>query len=458
MLQRTAQYMKQQNMCEPGDSIVLGLSGGMDSVCLFHLLKDLGYSLAAVHVHHGIRGEEADRDEAFAKNLCEKYEVPFYGFRYDVPKISKEQHLSEEEAGRMVRRKAFFQVQQQCGAKWIALAHHGNDRAETFLFNLSRGTGIKGLCSMKPVQGSIIRPLLWTTRDEIENYIEKNQYAYVEDGTNGSDQYTRNRIRHEILPGLEQINEKALEHICGAAEKLSAVSAYLDREADKLCTLSAVMCQDEVRILKTAFCKGDEVLQIPVLQKCVEYLCGSLENITEEHLKKLIELFEMQSGKEIHLPYGMVAVRTYEGIRLFYRKEQPTEFPVEIAGEGIYRFGGKTFQISIEDWDDRKNFPINSYTKCFDYDKIGANVFLRTRETGDYLEVNADHGKKSLKDYMINEKIPREGRDQVILLADGNHILWVVGKRISEYYKVSKDTTKILRVQCVEEMKNGLYN
>ena len=311
---------------------------------------------------------------------------------------------------------------------------------------------------MKPVQGSIIRPLLWTTRDEIENYIEKNQYAYVEDGTNGSNQYTRNRIRHEILPGLEQINEKALEHICGAAEKLSAVSAYLDREADKLCTLSAVMCQDEVRILKTAFCKGDEVLQIPVLQKCVEYLCGSLENITEEHLKKLIELFEMQSGKEIHLPYGMVAVRTYEGIRLFYRKEQPTEFPVEIAGEGIYRFGGKTFQISIEDWDDRKNFPINSYTKCFDYDKIGANVFLRTRETGDYLEVNADHGKKSLKDYMINEKIPREGRDQVILLADGNHILWVVGKRISEYYKVSKDTTKILRVQCVEEMKNGLYN
>ena len=186
------------------------------------------------------------------------------------------------------------------------------------------------------------------------------------------------------------------------------------------------------------------MLQIPVLQKCVEYLCGSLENITEEHLKKLIELFEMQSGKEIHLPYGMVAVRTYEGIRLFYRKEQPTEFPVEIAGEGIYRFGGKTFQISIEDWDDRKNFPINSYTKCFDYDKIGANVFLRTRETGDYLEVNADHGKKSLKDYMINEKIPREGRDQVILLADGNHILWVVGKRISEYYKVSKDTTKIL--------------
>ena len=458
MLQRTAKYIEEQNMCRPGEKIVLGLSGGMDSICLFHVLKDLGYSLAAVHVHHGIRGEEADRDEAFVKALCETYQVPFYGFRYDVPKISKEQHLSEEEAGRMMRRKAFFQVQQQLGAEKIALAHHGNDRAETFLFNLSRGTGIKGLCSMKPVQESIIRPLLWAKREEIESYVQKNGYGYVEDGTNASVQYTRNRIRHEVLPELEQVNGKALEHICKAAEKLSAVSAYLDREAEKLCTLSAVMCQDEVRILKTAFCKGDEVLQIPVLQKCVEYLCGSLENITEEHLKKLIELFEMQSGKEIHLPCGMVAVRTYEGIRLFYRKEQEMELPVEITGAGIYEFGGKTFEISMEDWDERKNFPTNSYTKCFDYDKIGANVFLRTRKMGDYLEVNADHGKKSLKDYMINEKIPKEERDQVVLLADGNHILWVVGKRISEYYKVSKDTTKILRVQCVEEMKNGLYN
>ena len=458
MLQRTAQYIEEQKLCQPGEKIVIGLSGGMDSVCLFHLLKDLGYSLAAVHVHHGIRGEEADRDEAFVKNLCENAGVPFYGYRFDVPKISKEQHLSEEEAGRMVRRTAFSQVMELCGAKWTALAHHGNDRAETFLFHLSRGTGIKGLCSMKPVQGNFIRPLLWAKREEIAGYVEKQGYDYVEDKTNASILYTRNRIRHEVMPELEQVNERAVEHICRAAEKLNAINAYLDREAEKLCRLSAVMDQSEVSILKNAFCQGDEVLQIPVLQKCVEYLCGSLENITEEHLKKLVELFEMQSGKEIHLPYGIVAMRTYEGIRLFYRKEQEKELPVEIEGTGIYKFGGKTFQISIEDWDEGKKIPINNYTKCFDYDKIGANVFLRTREKGDYLEVNADHGKKSLKDYMINEKIPKEERDQVILLAEGSHILWVVGKRISEYYKISKNTTKIIRVQLCGGNENGLYN
>lgn len=447
MLQRTAEFMKQHNMPKAGEKIVIGLSGGVDSVCLFHVLKDLGYLLEAVHVHHGIRGEEADRDERFVKELCEQYNIPFYGYRFDVPKISRENHLSEEEAGRMMRKKAFAEVQEKCGARYIALAHHGNDRAETFLFNLSRGTGVKGLSAMRPVEGAVIRPLLWAQREEIEDYVEKNAYDFVEDGTNASDQYTRNKIRHQVLPLLEEVNSKSVAHICSAADKLSAVSAYIDREAEKLCRLSAVMYQNEVQILKFAFYQGDVVLRIPVLQKCVEYLSRSLANITEEHLIKLLELFEMQTGKEIHLPYGITAVRTYEGIRMFFREEKADLKPVKITGEDTYIFGGITFKVSVEEWNDRKIFPIKNYTKCFDYDKINGNVFLRTRETGDYLEINKDHGKKSLQDYLVNEKVPKEERDKVILLADGNHILWVVGKRISEYYKVTKETKKVLKVQ-----------
>ena len=246
---------------------------------------------------------------------------------------------------------------------------------------------------------------------------------------------------------MEELNPKSVAHICSAAEKLSAVASYIDREAEKLCRLSAVRYQKEVQILKFAFYQGDEVLRIPVLQKCVEYLCGSLANITEEHLEKLLALFEMQTGKEIHLPYGLVAVRTYEGIRMFFREEREMTEPIEIVGEGTYEFGGQTFQVSIENWDERKIFPIKTYTKCFDYDKIIGSVFLRTREAGDYLEINKDHGKKSLQDYLVNEKVPKEERDRVMLLACENHILWVVGKRISEYYKVTKETKKVLKVQ-----------
>lgn len=447
MLQKTRKYMEQQHMAAAGEKIVLGLSGGMDSVCLFHLLRMLGYSLEAVHVNHGIRGAEAKRDELFAKELCEKYQVPFHAFYFDVPAISKEKHLSVEEAGRMVRRQAFETVMTQTGAKYIALAHHGNDRAETFLFHLSRGTGMKGLSAMRPVEGVYIRPLLHATRREIAAYTEAQGYAYVEDGSNASEEYTRNKIRHQMIPLLEELNPKSVAHICKAAEKLEAATAFIEREAEKLFRLSVTVKEKEVRIFKDIFLSGEEVLQIPVLQKCLEYLTGSLANITEEHLKSLLELFGLQTGKEIHLPYGLCAGRTYEGIRIFIREAGEILEPVEITGEGIYTFGGKIFRISVEDWTKEKNFPIKNYTKCFDYDKITQGVLLRNRETGDYLEINKDHGRKTLQDYLVNEKVPKEQRDQVAVLADGSHILWVVGKRMSEYYKVTETTKRILKVQ-----------
>lgn len=447
MLKRTAEYMKQQKMPMPGERIVIGLSGGVDSICLFHILRELGYELEAVHVNHGIRGEEAKRDEAFVRKLCGQYNIPFHGYGYDVPKISKEKHLSEEEAGRMVRRQAFSEVMQKTGGKYIALAHHGNDRAETFLFHLSRGTGVKGLSSMKPVENKFIRPLLWAKRTEIEQYVQEMGYEFVEDATNASVEYTRNKIRHQMIPLFEEINPKSVPHILGVAEKLEAVSAYIDREAEKIWRLSAVVYDHEVQILKSVFMQADQVLQIPVLQKGVEYLTGSLVNLTEEHLQKLLKLFFMQTGKELHLPGGLTAMRTYEGIRMFFREETEVSEPLEITGEGSFVFGGRTFVVTVEDWDERKIFPIKNYTKCFDYDKIKKGLFLRTRESGDYLQINQSHGRKSLQDYMVNEKIPKEERQKIVLLAEGSHILWVVGKRISEYYKVTKETKKVLRVQ-----------
>ena len=458
MLQKTAEYIKQQHMVNAGEKIVLGLSGGIDSVCLFHVLRNLGYDLEVVHVNHGIRAAEADRDEAFVKNLCAQYGVPFHNFSFDVPAISKEQRMSEEEAGRMVRRQVFEEMAKCLGGAKIALAHHGNDRAETFLFHLSRGTGVKGLGTMRPVEGDYIRPLLWARRKEIEAYVTQKGYAFVEDSTNEKTDYTRNKIRHEVLPLLEEINSKSAVHICSAAEKLSAVSAFIDREAQKLCRRSAVVLEKEVQILKFAFMQGDEVLRVPVLQKCVEYLTGSLANMTEEHWNRMLELFEMQTGREVQLPHRLSAVRTYEGIRIFFREEQSVLEPVEITGEGIYAFGGATFQVSVEEWDEKRTFPIKSYTKCFDYDKILKSVCLRTREPGDYLEINKDHGKKSLQDYLVNEKVKKENRDKVVLLADGSHILWVVGKRISEYYKVTKNTKRVLTVKVYGGKEDEFYS
>ena len=312
MLRRTAAYMKQQQINLNGEKVIIGLSGGMDSVCLFHILKDLGVSLEAVHVNHQIRGEEAKRDEQFVKNLCARYNIPFHGYRYDVPKISREKHLSEEEAGRMVRKEAFARVMKEQGAGYVALAHHGNDRAETFLFHLSRGTGVKGLGSMKPVQGTIIRPLLWAERKEIEQYVQEKGYEFVEDATNSQTEYTRNKIRHEIIPALEEINPRCIPHICGAAEKLSAVSAYIDREAEKLCRLSAVMYGQEVQILKLAFEQGDEVLRIPneqllcIVRGCNVLMLDKLDYTRHPYSKMIREVSIYDYKPEIPEPSPVI--------------------------------------------------------------------------------------------------------------------------------------------------------
>lgn len=447
MLQRTALYMKEQNMALPGERIVLGVSGGLDSVCLFHVLRTLGYELEVVHVHHGIRGAEADRDEAFVKALCKSYEIPFHGYRFDVPKLSREMHLSVEEAGRMVRRQAFFEVQEKTGASHIALAHHGNDKAETFLFHLCRGAGIRGLCSLRPVEGGLIRPLLWAKRADLESWAEEQGYRYVEDSTNAETDYTRNKIRHEILPALREVNTECVAHIVGAAQKLTAVSDYIDRQAQQLFLDCSETGEKGIELRKDSFLAGDPVLYMPVLGKALETLDGSLVNVTEEHFRQILRLFDLQTGRELMLPRNLAAVRTYDGIRLFLREEQVTPEAVEITGEGIYSFGDLTITVSLEEWGPEKNFPRKNYTKCFDYDKIKSNVFLRTRSCGDYLEINRDHGRKSLQDYMVNEKIPKEERDRVPLLAEGSHILWVLGKRISEYYKVTENTKHVLKVQ-----------
>ena len=447
MLKRTEEYMKQNGMVQKQETVVLGLSGGQDSVCLFHVLRNLGVSMVAVHVNHGIRGEEANRDEKFVETLCSQYQIPLYTYRFDVPRISKEQHRSEEETGRMLRRQAFEEVKECCGAAAVALAHHEKDRAETFLFHLIRGAGIRGLSSMKPVDGIWIRPLLWAAQSEISEFMRTQRYAFVEDSTNAEECYTRNKMRHKVLPELEALNPAAVRHICGAADKLEKAVVYIEREARALFERAVEMKEQEVFIEKEAFYSGDEVLWVPVLQMCVEALYGSLKNMTEEHYKKIRLLFEMQTGRQVVLPSGLLATRTYEGIKLGYPAEKEALVPVEISGPGTYWIAGKKITVKVEDWIQGENFPINHYTKCFDYDKIQGNVFLRGRQPGDYLEINKDHGRKNLQDYFVNEKVPKEQRDGVILLAEDSHILWVVGKRISEYYKVSQNTKRILKVQ-----------
>lgn len=242
--ERVFSYIEKYNMIEAGSQVIVGISGGGDSVCLLFLLsryqKRRPFHLLGIHVNHGIRGQEALRDQEYAKKLCERLGVPFTVYTYSVPAIAQQEKRSLEEAGRMVRRRAFEEKAASLGKKAvIALAHHENDNAETVLHNLIRGTKAAGMGGIRPIQEigegvAYIRPLLKVTREEIETYLRQQQISWMTDSTNQELEYTRNRIRHRIIPEMEKINPKAVSHIAQAADTFQAIEEYLTGQADML--------------------------------------------------------------------------------------------------------------------------------------------------------------------------------------------------------------------------------
>lgn len=460
--------MEQYHMVNQGERVLLGLSGGADSVCLFHMLrqlqKPLQFSLLAVHVNHNLRGEEAGRDAAFAEELCRQYEIPFQLYSYPVEEIARKEHLSTEEAGRKVRQEAFALCAKEQRADKIALAHHQDDVAETMLHHLARGTSLTGLAALRPVRDNVIRPLLCVGREEIRREMKKEQYAWCEDSTNSEDLYTRNGIRHHVLPYLvREVNPHAAAHMAQASLDLLEAEEYLEQQTERL-MMEYVKIQEKTVILQEGISCELPLLQRYVVRKSLEMLAGKRKNLTREHFESVTGLLRKQVGKQVNLPYGILAVREYETIRL-EKKEIPehpekeqkkkqvpsVSFEREIPIEGSCTVGG----YQVETRKKTGNFPERieekKYTKCFDCDKIKDGLMLRTRRSGDYLRVTASGGKKKLKDYMIDAKIPKEERDSILLLADGPEIWWVVGYRVGESARVRKDTKTILQVQIGKE-------
>ena len=303
-------YIKQNKMIRKNDVILAGVSGGSDSMAMLHLLKEfqkeLGFILQVVHVHHGIRGQEADRDCSFVEKVCREWQLPCSVYHYDVPKLSREWKLGEEETGRIVRKEAFQkesskykkiwsscvcsllsgnQKQSECreskGRIRIALAHNQEDLAETMLHNLCRGTGLRGLCTMRPVDGEIIRPILCLSREKIAGYLQKEHISHIQDSTNLSDEYTRNRIRHHILPMLEQqVNAKAAAHMAETAARISQAEEYLTQQS------SLVMAEfqtDTGYYFTEDFFSHPQIIQTYALQQAMETLAGRRKDLTAVH-------------------------------------------------------------------------------------------------------------------------------------------------------------------------------
>ena len=486
--EKVKKYIADHGMIMPGECVVAGVSGGADSVSMLHLLcrlqKEISFQLSVVHIDHGLRAE-AGEDATFVEKLCVQWGLPFFLRKVDMPGYAAQYKVSLEEAGRILRYQAFDQILREIkgdNVGKIAVAHNAEDRAETMLFHMFRGSGLKGLGSIRPIRESVIRPLLTVSRAEIEAYLDTCSLVYREDATNGEDTYARNRIRHHILPYAQQeICCGAVSHMGELADILAETEDYLERETRRLygryveeTVESALVFEQEPSVTELAInleglASEDGVMIKRILLYALERITPHRKDIGACHIRGLLELMEKAGSKELFLPNGVRACKEYQ-ILLLKRTEHDKEnvsseggivtipeillpdIPVDVNVPGT---DGFTFILWEADslremslfYRKEQNIPENRYTKWFDYDKITTSLLLRTRREGDYLTIDDALHTQSVKRYMVNEKIPKMKRSSMYMLADGSHILWIPGYRISTHYKVGESTKRILEVR-----------
>ncbi len=477
------EFIEKYRLLRPGDRVVVGVSGGADSVCLLFVLSEwaakYGLELYVVHVNHGIR-KEAGEDAAFVRRLCEKRNLPFALVEADVPGRAARERVSVEEMGRTVRYEAFEAEARRVAADHVAVAHNANDQAETMLFHLFRGSGLTGLGGIRPLRGKLIRPILCLEREEIERYLREKGVEYCQDSTNEEDHYARNRIRHHLLPyAEEQISKGSVAHMSQTALMLQEVEEYLLRQvrearekAVREDTGEDVPC---IRIDCQAFHALDPVIGKRLLLQLLQEISPTGKDLARIHVEEVFTLFRKEGGA-FSLPCGVEARRQYGTVILERAHERsmeramPVFSPVKLDAAGLteeetriplgngYALSFKAFSCQASH-KKSENIPRNQCTKWFDCDKMNKPLIIRTRRTGDYLEIRQNGGKRihqTIKQYMINEKIPREERDRILLLAEESHVLWVLGCRISEHYKVDQDTKRILQVQLKENERESM--
>lgn len=471
MLRKVREMMSRDMRPAPGTGVVVGLSGGSDSLCLLVLLtelsEELDYKVTAVHVHHGIRGEAADRDEAYCLAFCEERGIAFRSVHIDVPALSAERGTGIEETGRTERYRVFAEIAAEVGATRVAVAHHADDSAETILLHLTRGSSLRGLTGI-PADSTpfadrelhLIRPLVTFSKRQILAEMELRGLAYCEDATNYVDDGDRNLLRNRVMPLLTELNAHAGEHIAAAGERLTSVWKLVDSLASeaygRLVNGNSLDAEGLTEL--------PEALQREVALRYLETVCGHRRDLTDNHIAMVCRLCTSGVSAEATLPYGVTLVRGYREI---HKKGEQETFAGrhEIARRELERgvkvtfFGERprVFAFSVKDADaireESVNFPADPYTNRFDYDTIGKACVLRTRRPGDRIAVTADGHTQTVQNVFVNRKIPRGERDALplVLTADEAAVIWIPGVRASEAFRVTDATKRVLEITVTEE-------
>lgn len=439
MLDKFLAYSKESNLIERDDSILIGVSGGVDSVVLLDILsklqKKLGIRLAIAHVNYGLR-KEADKDNKFVKDLAKKYELPFF------EKKVKLSGGNIEEKARNIRYDFFHEICEQEKMDKIAVAHHKNDLVETFFLNLSRGSGLTGLVSMKPKNGNLIRPFLFATRKEIENYARDNRLKFVEDVTNKDLTIKRNLIRHKVIPEFEKTNPDFVLTLTQEIQNLREADDVISSIAKKHYKKMAKEAKDSVSFSVMELVKINPYLQSEVLREAVRYVKGDLKNVSRKNIEDMQKLLKKTNGtKEMHLGEGLIVRRTYDKLEVRKEAKSPAEKPKIIRlkmGEEAF-FGSWRLFLGKQM---RKNTHDGKNLVFLDIKKT-PTLRVRCRKTGDRVSIGGG-GTKSLQDVFVDAKVPREMRDSYpIVVSAKDEVIWIPGIRFNPEYKSNKDLVSL---------------
>ena len=445
MLKKLRNTAEKYNMIKSGDAVVCGLSGGADSVCLLlslnQLSAEMNFALEAIHINHCLRGEESDRDQQFCYDLCKRLHIPFNAVSCDVKGYSEKNGLSCEEAARELRYGIFREYSM---GKLLATAHNADDNLETMLLNLIRGTGLKGIAGIPPVRDNIIRPLIAVSRLEIEEYLQKCSQDFVTDSTNLTDDYTRNKIRHNIIPLMKELNSSLTETNVRTAEVLRSENQFIDEavsEAVRNCRRDGI------------FIGLKEYNQV-IRRRCIaEYLS---ENSLPFSNKRLTDCDNILiNGGKINISGNIFLISEGNTLRLEEIKPKNDNTliskPIELGENRI--FPDSILVCEIVNCESLKKIDfvhkkLTIYT--LDYDKIKGTAIVRNRKFGDKLKLRGRNFTSSVKK-IINETIPVEQRNSLHFIEDENGTIFAEKIGIADRVAPDSSTKRLLKIQIIRE-------
>ena len=436
--------------------MLVGLSGGPDSVCLLiardRLKEELKRKRHAIYIDHGLRPEETPDETEFCRKLCEGLSVPFIERSADVKTYAKEKGMNKQEAARELRYKVFDDVSAGINANRIALGHTADDQIETFFMRFLRGSGPAGLAGIPPVRGRIIRPLMEVERKEIEEFLDEQKQGYIIDSSNLKEDYFRNRLRLSFLPEIKRINPNIVQTVSRTMEILREEERYFAIQVTKT-VMKLISRKSDLRIelFLTPMEMMEKVILRRVLRRAIDETKG-LRGMGFAHIEDIIELIKQgRPGDRIYLPKGLRVIKNYGTLTITSEIPQRIGvFTLNVPGEAVIREIRAVITAGMED--KVEGYGDGKRVVVFDADKVEAFLSVRPRGKGDFFYPLGFGRRKKLQDFFVDEKVPRDERDSIPVVTSGDAIIWIAGYRGDARFKATEATKRFLRLELKQQL------